>query len=490
VAAVLAGAIAFFLFATLNSGGYRYGASDQSFYVPAILQQLDPGFFPRDSALLQPQSRYFLLDEIVGALIRHVGGTIEQWFLAGYVASLLILYGALVALGAHVFRSPLATAALVAAATLRHRITKTGVNTLEGYFHPRVLVFALGVAAIALFLRGRPWWALGLVACSSVLHPSTSAFFVLLLGTATWVTDRTARPWLAACVAVGTLTAAWMLAVGPWQGALAPMDGEWRSLLATKDYLFPSQDWAAGAWVINLGTGALAIAGLWARQHAGVASLRERGLRAGAVVLLAGFLVTLPFVALGSALLVQLQISRVFWLLELLALVPAIWWMVDRPASRPGHRWIAVGVVALLATASVARGLWIVGFERDREVFAPMMRSTEWTRTLGWFVNRVPRSAHILADPGHAWRYGIPVRLIGHDVYVEDVKDTAMALYSRAVAERVITRTRDLGDFDTLTPGKARELAARYELDYLISTADLDLPLVAVEGRFRIYRLR
>lgn len=490
LAVVLAGAIAFVVFATLNSGGYRYGASDQSFYIPAILLKLDPAAFARDSALLEPQARYFLVDDLVAAGIRHVGGRIDQWFVAGYLLALLTLYAGLLALGSRVFRSPLAVGALVAAVTLRHRITKTGVNTLEGYFHPRVLVFALGVVALSLYLRGRPWWALGLIAIGGALHPSTAAFFVLLVGVAAWVTDRSSRPALAACAALGAIATAWMLLAGPWQGALAPMDAEWRGLLSAKDYLFPPQDWSLGTWALNLGTAAIAIGGLHARQRAGVAHPRERGLLAGAIVLLAGFLVTVPFVGMGSALLVQLQISRVFWVLELLALVPVIWWLVDRPALDGGRRALAIGVIGALALLSVGRGLWIATVERPRGVFVPGLPVTAWTRTLGWLEAHTPASAHVLADPGHAWRHGVPVRVTGHDVYLEDVKDTAMALYSRAVAQRVIDRTRDLGDFDALTPDKARALATRYDLDYLISTAKVDLPLVSSHGRFHVYRLR
>ena len=132
----------------------------------------------------------------------------------------------------------------------------------------------------------------------------------------------------------------------------------------------------------------------------------------------------------------------------------------------------------------------VIVVERPRGVFVPGLPVTAWTRTLSWLEAHTPASAHVLADPGHAWRHGVPVRVTGHDVYLEDVKDTAMALYSRAVAQRVIDRTRDLGDFDALTPDKARALATRYDLDYLISTAKVDLPLVSSHGRFHVYRLR
>ena len=49
--AIVAGAALFCLLAILNCGGYRYGIGDQAFYVPAVVQHLDPALFPRDRTL-------------------------------------------------------------------------------------------------------------------------------------------------------------------------------------------------------------------------------------------------------------------------------------------------------------------------------------------------------------------------------------------------------------------------------------------------------
>ena len=50
-----------------------------------------------------------------------------------------------------------AAAALVLAMSIRHRVPKTGVNTLEHYFQPRMIAFALGTAGLAALVRGRAW---------------------------------------------------------------------------------------------------------------------------------------------------------------------------------------------------------------------------------------------------------------------------------------------------------------------------------------------
>ncbi len=488
-------AIALVLFAvvaTLNSGGYRYGASDQAFYIPAILDQLDPSLYPRDSALVGPQARYFFVDEIVATLVRTTGWSIEAWFAVGYLLTVAVLGLALVALGRSMYRSPLATWALLAALTLRHRISRTGVNTLEGYFHPRVLVFAVGIAAIAAYLRGYPRLAIAAVLVAGLLHPTTAAFFLILLLVAIWTTEPAARRVVGLAALAGVVAAAWLLLAGPMSGQLAPMDGEWQALLASKDYLFPTRDWRVTDWLANLGTAALAIGLLAYRVGRGIGSSRERGLMAGAAALLAGFLVTLPLVAAGSALFVQLQTSRVFWVLDLLATAALVGALVDgerRPAGTPPARW-RQAIAAVLVAVAVARGLWVTFVEHgSRAAIAWTLPSDDWGNVIAW-ARTEPAGVHFLADPGHAWKHGAPLRYAGRDVFLEEVKDTSMAIYSRESAERVIRRQQAIGDFETLDEGRAAELAATFGVDYLVVDRDFALPLAHREGPFRIYRLR
>jgi hypothetical protein len=413
----------FVVLATLNSGGYRYGASDQAFYIPAILKQLDPTLFPRDTALVGPQARYFFVDEIVGSAIRITGWPIETWFALGYVVSLIVLYAALWRFGQRLFSRPEATWALIAAETLRHRITKTGVNTLEGYFHPRILVFAVGVWAIATYLRGRSLRAIAMLIVAGLLHPTTAAFFVVFLVPAVWVTDRRLRRPIGIAVTLGLVGAGWMLLAGPLAEGLRPMDGEWRALLGSKDYLFPTTDWNAGAWLANLGTAALAIGTLAYRVSHGMARPREHGLLAGAIVLLVGFLVTLPLVSAGWAFFVQLQISRVFWILDLLATVAVIWWAVDLPSLRASATRPALvpARAVLLVLISLGRGAWLaIVTHAERPLVSLTLPDDDWTQVIEW-AGRQPVGLQLLADPGHAWKFGTPLRYSGRDVFLEEV---------------------------------------------------------------------
>jgi hypothetical protein len=75
-------------------------------------------------------------------------------------------------------------------------------------------------------------------------------------------------------------------------------------------------------------------------------------------------------------------------------------------------------------------------------------------------------------------------------VLLEDVKDSAIAMYNRDLALRVVERRAALGDFTTLTAAGARTLAARYDLTYLVTESTLDLPEVYRNAQFRIYALK
>lgn len=485
----VAGALAFLVLATLNSGGYRFGASDQAFYIPAILDQLDPHVYPRDGELIEPQARYFFVDEIVATVVRTTGLSIEACFAAGYVGSLLLLYGGLWRLGRSLYGSTLATWTLVIAEALRHRITKTGVNTLEGYFHPRVLVFAVGVWALASYLDGRPRRALALVLIAGLVHPTTAAFFVLLLVVAILVSEPDTRRPLGLAAIAGLIGGTAVL-LGPLRPSLAPMDPAWQALLSSKDYLFPTRDWALDAWVANLGTACVALITFTLRMRSPLGTPRDAGLLAGAVVLLTGFFVTLPAVAAGSAFFVQLQVSRVFWLLELLAIAGLIGVLVDRPVVEGrSRRWPRAMAAALLLAATV-RGGWVAATaQEERPLVSLALPDTDWTDIIDWAENQ-PHDTHILADPGHAWRYGAPLRYAGRDVFLEDVKDTAMAIYSRESATRVLVRQAALGDFETIDADKALALARQFDLDYLVIDREMDLPRIHQEGQFRVYDLR
>lgn len=477
--------------ATANAAGYRYGVSDQAFYIPSILDGVEPALYPRDAALLRAQDRLMVSDEVLAGAVR-MGVALPLLMVCGYVASLLVLFGAAVALGRKYFASDWTTAAFCAALTLRHRITKTGANSFEGYFHPRVAAFAFGAAAVASVARDRlaPAWVLTGMSC--VLHPTTGAWWALWLIAVSWVL----RPsWRRAILVAGSCLvpiAAWMLLRGPLAGRLVIMDEPWTRAMASKDYVFPDE-WSAGSWLVNLMTAGLVV-GVWRLRVAhGLARQWERGVVAGVCTLVTAFLASIPFIDARVALAVQLQTSRIFWLVDFLAVASVAWLVAEAGRRAPATRsWRPAVLCAVVLSVSAARGAFILTVERPgRPLVQTSIARDAWHDVGAWAARSTPTDAHLLVDPDHGWKFGHSLRIVARrDVLVEGVKDAAIAMYSRDIALRVHERVAAIGDFSTMTPERARSLARRYDLDYLVIDRPLSLPEAYRNDRFYVYRLQ
>jgi hypothetical protein len=477
----------FVVLATLNSAGYRYGASDQAFYVPAVIARLHPDYYPRDRPLIASQARLTLSDETIAAIARVTRAPVPALFAVLYTCTLVLLALAAISIGRVYFRTPWAILAFLAVLTLRHSIMKTGTNSLEGYFHPRQVAFALGAWALACFLRGRLTAAVLLVLAGGLLHPTTAMWFAVWLGVAAVVANRRLVPAAVAVAVAGAAAGAWALTAGPLAGRMAAMDPAWLATLASKDYLFPL-DWPIDAWLVNLAYPVVIVWLFRRRAAAGIAHPRELPVVAGALALFAAFLVSLPFNAAHVQIAIQLQPARIFWMLDFLATIYVVWALVEDLGGSPARARAAAAVLCLLP---VLRGGYVatVVFPR-RPMFAVGLPDNEWGRVMAW-ARQSPADSQWLADPLHALLYGTSVRVAGErDVFVEAAKDQAIGMYDRGVAMRTRDRVAAIGDFHALTAAHARDLASTYGIDFLVTGERLDLPLAFESGGLRVYRLR
>ena len=477
----------FVLLATANSAGYRYGASDLAFYGPAVMRQLDPGLFPRDTPIIEAQARLTFMDETVAAISRLTTGDLPALFLGLYLLTLGCLAVGIGAIGSSLYQSRWTTMALLGAMTLRHAIAKSGTNSLEGYFHPRQLAFAFGTLAIAAFLKGKTTVAVLALGAAGSLHPTTTLWLAIWLGVATVVARPAWRKWLGAAVIALAALAIWTLTLGPLAGRLTLMDAEWLGALADKDYLFPLR-WPASVWLMNLGY-LVAIVWIYSRRvAAGVTTAPETGLAVGCLALAALFAAAVPLNAARVALAIQLQPARMFWMLDLLATIYIVWAIAEGRRD-PGTRRASVAAVALVVL-SLARGAYVMHVEFPERPLFEREVSGDWGRIAAW-VRSTPQNSSWLADPLHAALYGTSLRMAAaRDVFVEGTKDAAIGMYDRDVAVRTRDRLQRVALFTEMSADQLRDVGRDYQLDYLISEAELPMPLIYQSGLIRVYRLR
>ncbi|HUR20501.1 MAG TPA: hypothetical protein VMZ90_06820 [Vicinamibacterales bacterium] len=495
-AGALLGVLLFVLLATANSGGYRYGVSDQAFYIPAVNHLLTPALFPRDAPLLEAQSRLMASDDIVALVVKTTGVRLPLVAVTLYFIGLVALIVAAAAFARGLNYSWWAVTLFGVLLTFRHRIAKTGANSLEGYMHPRELAFAVGIASLACVVRGRHGVALLLVVGAAVLHPTTALFFALVVGVAAlmpYVTNSdhlkgrptNARVYILAGVVVAITAATWLLGWGPMSGRLVTMDADWRRVFADKDYLFPAE-WPIDAWLLNLAYPVVIVAIWRARVRRGVAVPHERGLVFGLLASVVFFLFSVPLTMGHVALAVQLQITRVFWILDFVAIASIAWWLAE-------SRTMAKIAIGACLVGSIARGYYLVEVDQpERQLLTIELPDTPWMDAMRWLSTQ-PSDWHVLADPGHAWKYGISVRVgASRDTLIESVKDSAIAIYDRGVAMRVAERALDTTDYDQMSETRLHRLDEKYGLDVAIVTAGraLNLPLLYRNAAFAIFDLR
>jgi len=482
--------VPFILLATANSAGYRYGASDLAFYGPAVMRQLDPALFPRDRPVLDAQANLTFMDETVAAIARRTTTHLPSLFLGLYIATLILLAAAVTAIGSTLSLNRWTVVALLAACTLRHAITKSGTNTLEGYFHPRQLAFAFGLLGVAAFLRGRPLLAVLALVGAGSLHPTTTLWFAVWLSVAIFATARVRWP-LAAVAAALAVVGWWAFALGPLAGRLTLMDPEWLDALAGKDYLFPLR-WPFTAWLANLAYGPIILFAYRRRASLGLASRAERGLVIGCLALVAVFFVALMLNTARVALAIQLQPARIFWMLDFAATMYFVWALAEGPPSRFALRVagmrpaIVAGVLAVLA---LVRGAYVMRVEFPNRPLFETGVPGDWGRVAAW-ASGTPKDTGWIADPMHAARYGTSLRMAAaRDVFVEGTKDAAIGMYDRTIAFRTRDRLRELGDVSVLSVEQVRTLGHEYGLGYFVTEQPFPLPLAFEAGAIRVYRI-
>ena len=473
----------FVILATLNAGGYRYGASDQAFYLPVVLERLDPTLFPRDSALLAAQGALTTYDEVIATIVRTTGAPLPIVFAAMYVGALLLIATGTWRVARALSFTTWATVTLLAGMTLRHAIARSGTNTLEGYFHPRQIAFGLGLLALAAFLRGRLAVTALLVLGAGAVHPTAALWFAVWFATAAMIVSPAARRSLLIAALPAGAAAAWALTAGPLAGRLVRMDDEWLRMLAEKDYLF-ILGWPLYAWVFNLGYLVVVAAIYRQRRRLDLVGPQERALVLGSISLGLVFIAALVGQSLHIALAFQLQPARLFLLFDFLATTYVAWWACSMPLQ--GRQRI---VAAFVIAFACVRGVYVL-WEAQRPPVQIDVPRGDWQRVMDW-AKTTPTDTHWLADPFHAILYGSSVRVAGErDVFVEAVKDAALGIYDRRIAVRTAERRHEIEHFPDVTVERARALAARYDLDYLVTASPLDLPLAFESGSLRVYRLR
>jgi hypothetical protein len=486
--------------------GYEVGMHNHAIQLPLVLHRLDPGLYPGDTFVATLDRYTTFAWTWVAMLARHVA--LGHVLLVGHVAVQLALYALVFGLTAAVAPSSRPAPFLAAWAFLWCGTDVGGEGLHWFYFSHTQVGFALGLAGIWCWLRGRRLVAFGCAGFLFELH-AMQALYVLLVLVALELHDAwrgrigwraLARRALAPVLIFGALAAPAVLWVARIEsGAASARLPELLRTFFPRHFFasaFEARDWVPLVWQGLVA--ALGGAALWRTlggQRAAVAAATIVAFMAvaGALVELAPhptllklhvFRVSAYFavlaLVLGAGAIARASEKR-GGALALLALavwlVPALSLIPDRPSVRRfGQDWgfVVLGAGLALVVAFAARWprrilgtacatlalalapfAWHVAVRRQSNTAAYHARQTPWIDVQKWTREHTPRDARIAVPP-----------------YEEGF---------RAFSERTVT-----GEWKDCA---AVMWAPEYEVEWLAWLESLGVPLGHVAGTTLVARL-
>jgi hypothetical protein len=348
---------------------YRGIVHDARIYLGRAVADLDPQGLGRELTFqLDGQTQHTIFSRLITPLVLALGPSATSMGVT--LAALLIWLAAAAWLATRLAPRRLVPAALICAAVLPAAYGPFDIFSFgEALATPRGFAEAGVLAGLAALLAGRRWLCTILLLLAAAFHPIMAApgfgvFFLVLAQE-----DR--RWWGLAPVGLLALVAAGALHLGPAKALFSAYDPAWLAVMHRRNgFLFLSQ-WPPSAWygaalpVATLAMAALLIAG------------RLRVIATAALAVAAASLIA-AFVfgdLLGSLLILQLQLWRALWVVQVLAtlLAPLIaveLWATGRRDARLsgvllGVSWLELtGMVwdlpllaaALVFAATASRG--------------------------------------------------------------------------------------------------------------------------------------
>lgn len=218
--------------ATILVMGYHPGLEDDSFYLAAIKQHLNPTLFPHDADFFRLQFQATIFDKLIALSARVIplplGWTILLW---QFVAVLLVLLGCY-RISRRCFIRAEAHWGSVALIGVLLSMPLPGIAILLGdqYLHPRTLATAVILAAIVAVIDRRPWLGGFFLVLAFSIHAIAACFGISFCVFLAWELQR-ARKQVSSTVPAAVL----LLPLG-W--LFEPASGAWRRAADTRGFYF------------------------------------------------------------------------------------------------------------------------------------------------------------------------------------------------------------------------------------------------------------
>ena len=437
--------------------GFHYGVEDESIYLPAVKQILNPSLYPHDARFFAAQTGLTAFPAVMAFLSRISHLSVHATFFVLYCISVIAFVWVLRLLAERIFPEEGArwAAVLLPSALWTMPVAGTALFIMDQHLHPRNLATIALLFALLAVLDRRPVMAPAWVAVAAVIHPLMALYGASLL-LMFWKKGFALQ---LAGLAVG-IPLAWHF--------LPPIAPAWRH--AANSYYF-LWHWEWYEWLGIVGPlGILTAFGRWARSRAPVLARVAKTLGLfGIFYFLVGILLSfVPRFAQLAALQPMRSLQPIYLFLSFFA---------GGILTQRFRRQLPVLAILFLGLCAGMCYAQLSEFPATPHVEWPGLKpGSEWLEAFDWIRANTPIPAYFAMDPRDMERPGEDFHgfraFAERSTLADQIEDKAVASLSPALAEEWWTETEALRDWSRFDSNAIRRLKARFGVDWVLLQQD------------------
>ena len=448
--------------------GYHPGLEDDSFYLAAIKNHLNPALFPHDSDFFRVQFQATIFDKLIALSVRLLHLPLPWTVLLWQFAAVFLLLLGCYRIARRCFTRPEAQWGSVSLIAALLSMPLPGIAILLGdqYLHPRTLATALILAAIVAVIDRKPWISGILLVLAFSIHAIAASFgisFCLLLA---WSLHRPV---------FAMASSAFLLLPLGW--LFEPASEAWRQAAATRGFYF------VGSWHWYEWLGVVAPLLLLLAFYA---LLRGRTLPLSGSVLRPFILSTVYFgvfqMCIGLLIMLPPALARLrpFEPMRYLHLLYLLFFLIAGGLcgayliDRRPYRWLLLFVLLSAGMLYAQRELYSASPHLELPFVSP---GSPWLRAFDWVRQNTPVDSYFALDPHYETLPGENYHgfraLAERSALADYEKDAGMAARVPSLAPRWLREVNALNGWRTFQSQDFERLRGQFGVDWiLLSRAD------------------
>lgn len=441
--------------------GYSFSGGDQTIYVPAVLQKINPKLYQHDSITKAPEKDLSVFFTIMASIVRTTSTDIEWvYILLYFVVHYWFIFSAY-SLTYTITRNHQTALIATSIIALPKYVGGTTITTVDFSWIPRFLALPFSLNSINASLQTRPSVAVLLLSIAFVIHPFTGiSTGLFLVGIFVLIKIPVRQAISASLFSLPLL--AWIITIHTqlpaYHNPLLIDSSWWQILLSRIPYNF-LQTWKLSGWGSIGITLVLLLLNLRTKPSS---ELNKKIIHSGiGIALMVTIVHLLTVEILKLSVFTQLQLLRIWLWPTILSLIVTSDLIVKLLRKKsPINTAVAVVLLASLYT----------NFGHVRTTAAiewPHSNKNDWIAVQEWIKKNTPTDAIILTPPH---RNGF--RIYSQRSIVGEIKDGSSSLYSWELASLWQQRLSDVHPLGNKTTIEIKKLAQKYHADYFVAFTD------------------